>query len=113
MNIKTGLQSEFFAFSREIYAKFFFRTTTLNDIYRNMGLNQVRNDERNLKNRQDTFADDDLEGFEEGDVTGFMEHKFLPSSGTNSFNVSFLCFELFLSCGSSLDHKNKAECKNR
>lgn len=50
------------------------------------------NEERKLKDRQDEFIDDEADGFEEGDVTGFMEHKFLPNSGTNSFNVSFLCF---------------------
>lgn len=54
--------------------------------------NQKNNEERKLNERQDEFIDDDA--YEEGDVTGFMEHKFVPGSGINSFNVSFLCFSL-------------------
>lgn len=62
--------------------------------------NQMNNEERNLRERQDEFIDDDADAYEEGDVTGFMEHKFLPGSGINSFNVSFLCFSL-LRCASA------------
>jgi hypothetical protein len=58
-----------------------------------MGLNQMKNEERRLRDRQDQFIDDEADGYEEGVVTGFMEHKYVPpSSGINSFNVSFLCF---------------------
>jgi hypothetical protein len=58
--------------------------------------NPMNNEERKLNERQDEFIDDDADAYEEGDVTGFMEHKFLPGSGINSFNVSF-----FLRCAST------------
>lgn len=71
-----------------------FRSTTLNDIYRNLGLNQKINEDRKLR-RQDQFIDDAAEykdEYEEGDVTGFMVEKPLPqqNSGINSFDVRFL-----------------------
>lgn len=72
----------------------FTRTTTLNDIYRNLGMNQKGIEERKLK-RQDQYVGEaavdykDGDYMEEGDVTGFMVEKPLtPSSGINSFDVS-------------------------
>lgn len=66
------------------------RSTTLNDIYRTLGMSQKLNKERKLQ-RQDQFIDEVTEykdEYEEGDVTGFMAEKPLPSNGINSFDVS-------------------------
>lgn len=62
----------------------------MNDIYKNMGMNQKASEERKLR-RQDQYIDDATdykEEYEEGDVTGFMVEKPLPSGGINSFDVS-------------------------
>jgi hypothetical protein len=72
--------------------KFSYRTTTLNDIHRIMGLNQKSADEQKRR-RQDQFptegaVDYKEPDYEEGDVTGFMVEKPMPSSGINSFDVS-------------------------
>lgn len=69
----------------------FSRTTTLNDIYRNMGLNQKLNEERKLR-RQDQFIEDPTdykEEYEEGDVTGFMVEKPLQSGAANDVSSTF------------------------
>lgn len=72
------------------FLRSFFRSTTLNDIYRTLGMNQKLSEERKLQ-RQDQFIDDATEykdEYEEGDVTGFMVEKPLPNNGINSFDVS-------------------------
>lgn len=76
------------------------RTTTLNDIYRNLGLNGKNDEERKLQRKQDQFIDDAeeyKEEYEEGDVTGFMSQKPLTNSGINTFNVSsrFFLYSFF------------------
>ena len=72
---------------------FFFsarRTTTLNDIHKNLGIQQKAEDKKHR--RQDQFIDDSSddykEEYDEGDITGFMVEKPL-TTGTNSFDVSF------------------------
>lgn len=77
--------------------------------------NQHNNEQRKLNERVDEFIDDDADAYEEGDVTGFMEHKFLPgpNSGINSFNVSFSSVFFFPSLRFSLVlRENKAKFTN-
>lgn len=62
-------------------------------------MNQNEENQGRKLRRQDQFIDEGSEykdEYDEGDVTGFMQTKPLPTSGTNSFNVSsnFLCFSL-------------------
>lgn len=79
-----------------------FRTTTLKDIFRNMQQNKVERDpSENQRNDQYMVEEDSeyRELFEEGDVTGFMSHKPLPSSSeTNHYNsnVSGCMIEKFI-----------------
>lgn len=75
-----------------------------------MGSNQMKNEDRKLKDRQDHFIDDESDGYDEGDVTGFMEHKFLPSSG---INVSCLCFSFCLNHRSAVQSSEMTMLKLR
>ncbi|KAG5684942.1 hypothetical protein PVAND_014150 [Polypedilum vanderplanki] len=83
------------------YKNWLAKTTTLNDIYRTMGIsrnfnkpNVIENsDSSNINNRNDQYIDDSNdEEYEEGDVSGFMVQKPLqtPTNGINSFNPNNL-----------------------
>lgn len=67
------------------------RSTTLNDIYRTLGMNQQHAENGNLRRQDDKYIDDATDAYkdyEEGDITGFMVEKPLTNSGANSFDVS-------------------------
>lgn len=70
----------------------FSRTTTLNDIYRNMEMeknfhsNSI-DEAKTSVNRQDHFIEDGIEDeYEEGEVSGYVVQKPLLHGGINSFN---------------------------
>lgn len=69
----------------------FYRSTTLNDIYRTLSMNRQHTEEVSPRRQDDKYIDDAADSYkdyDEGDVTGFMVEKPLTSSGTNSFDVS-------------------------
>lgn len=87
-----------------------YRTTTLSDIYRTLGMNRKSDEERKLQRKQDPFIDDAedyKEEYEEGDVTGFMSQKPLTNSGINTYDVSSAFFAY--SICESLKRKIKAK----
>jgi hypothetical protein len=91
------------SFSLKLKIQFYHRTTTLNDIYRNMGMdksqfnsNSIDNDVK-MNNRQDQFLDDVADDeYEEGEVSGFVVQKPLAHGGINSFNPNVVSLMLSL-----------------
>lgn len=84
-------------FSIVLNISFPLRTTTLNDIYRTMGIsrnfntadnNQTSIDKKQLSNRNDHYLDDlNDEEYEEGDVSGYIVQRPILNNGITS-NVS-------------------------